>query len=70
MDRKNVRSSNIRSIGYDPDRKILEVEFKSRNIYHYYGVPLNRFNDLMTASSHGKYLNRYIKGIYQYKKIR
>jgi len=70
MERKRVQSSNILSIGYDPDTKILEIEFIKGSIYHYYGVPLNRFNELMSAQSHGKYLNQHIKGIFQYKHIR
>ncbi len=38
MDRTSVTSSNIRSIGYDPRSKILEVEFTSGDIYQYFNI--------------------------------
>ncbi len=39
MDRIQVRSSNIRSIGYDQNRQILEVEFLKGGVYQYFDVP-------------------------------
>ena len=39
MDRNQVASSNIRSIGYDMQTQTLEVEFLSGWVYQYYGVP-------------------------------
>lgn len=56
-----VSSSNIKSIGYDKERNILEVAFKNRSVYRYYDVPEYLFEGLMEANSHGKYLNAYIK---------
>ncbi len=71
MQRVNVVSSNIRSIGYDPVRPILEVEFLNGSIYQYFGVPQNLHHGLMNASSHGEYLDAYIKkGGFEYLKAR
>lgn len=71
MDRIQVISSNIVSIGYDVSEKTLEVEFKSGSIYQYYGVPLSLYNGLMSAGSKGNYLNEYIKkGGYRCRKIK
>jgi len=56
-----VSSSNIKSIGYDKERNILEVTFTNRSVYRYYDVPEYFFEGLMEANSHGKYLNAYIK---------
>lgn len=69
MDRKNVQSSNIASIGYDRDEKILEIEFHSGGIYQYFNVPESIYFGLMSASSHGQYFNVYIKKIYFTKQI-
>lgn len=69
MERKNVHSSNLKSIGYNEDKKILEVEFNSGGVYQYNNVPKNIFEELMTASSHGKYFNQMIKEIYSWNKI-
>ena len=70
MERQSVSSSNIASIGYDANSQTLEVEFKSGRIYQYYNVPLSEYNGLMNASSHGKYLNQYIKPFYSFTKIK
>lgn len=70
MDRKQVESSNLASVGYDANTKILEVEFNDGGIYQYSGVPPEIHTGLMNASSHGEYLNRHIKsGGYDYKKL-
>lgn len=68
MNRTPVVSSNIESVGYDPDSLVLEVEFRTERIYHYLGVPEEEYDGLMSASSHGKYLARRIKGRYEYEK--
>lgn len=68
MERINVNSSNIASIGYDPNTEILEIEFLNGAIYHYFDVPEHIHEELMQASSHGGYLARNIKGVYSYSK--
>ena len=72
MKRKAVKSSMIRSIGYDPKKKLLEVEFMSRgvpgSIYHYFNIPKETHNELMKAKSKGSYFATTIKDIYTYEK--
>lgn len=63
-----VDSSNIEAIGYDSVNEILHVTFSRNAHYIYKGVPKNVFSDVMTADSHGKYLNSNVKGTYQYEK--
>jgi hypothetical protein len=70
MDRINVISSDIKSIGYSVEVNILEIEFHSGNIYQYFDVPLEVFNSLIDASSQGKYFNQYIRKVYKAEKIR
>ena len=69
MDRQPVVSSNIVSIGYDENDEILEVEFKKEKVYQYFGVPLNIYNELMAASSKGKFHRRYIMNAYPFEQI-
>lgn len=69
MNRQTVISSNIKSIGYDLKLKILEIEFREGGIYQYFNVPEFIFNNLMRASSHGSYFNKYIKNNYRWTKI-
>ena len=70
MERQYVSSSNIASIGYDPESMILEVEFLSGSVYQYYDVPQSIYEGLMAADSHGSYLSAYIKkGGYRYAQV-
>jgi hypothetical protein len=61
MNRKPVSSSNISSVGYDERSHTLEVEFHSRAVYQYYGVPAAVFHGLLTASSVGSYFAVNVK---------
>lgn len=71
MVRTPVSSSNLKSIGYDPDNQILEVEFLTRAVYQYFKVPADVHRGLMEAESHGKYFNEYVKKAgYQFRKIK
>lgn len=66
----NVTSSNILSIGYDPDNMILEVEFTTGAVYQYYDVPQSIYDGLMAADSHGTFLSAYVKkGGYRYSHV-
>lgn len=64
MYRTAVESSNVAAVGYDPNRRILEIEFLSGSIYHYRNVPQQVHQDLMAAESKGRFLNSIIKGQY------
>ena len=68
-DMQFVDSSNIEAIGYDPEARELHVRFlKSGDTYVYSDVNPVVFDELMQAESKGSYLNRRIKGNYQYHK--
>lgn len=69
MNRVNVVSSNIASIGYDSDRGILEIEFLNGSVYQYYDVPEYVYDEIMSAGSHGGYLSLNVKGIYSYSMV-
>ena len=63
-----VSSSNIDAIGYEGTT--LYVQFNTGRLYAYYNVPRNLYIGLMSASSHGEYLDAYIKkGGYKYSPI-
>ena len=69
MERNVVKSSNIKSVGYDEETEILEVEFKSGGLYQYKDVPKGIYDDFMSHESHGKYLAESIKNVYKFEKI-
>jgi len=68
MHRTPVSSSNIRSVGYDIDSSVLEVEFNGGEVYQYYGVPHYLFEQFMAASSLGSFLYEHIRPSYRYQK--
>ena len=70
MKREPVESSNLASVGYDTDNKILEIEFNHGGVYQYFDVPQDVYDELMNADSHGKYFVHNIKDEYEYDRIK
>ena len=55
-------STSIASIGYDPRKRELEVEFRdSGDVYLYFEVPDEDHQAFMSAESKGTYLNLVFK---------
>jgi hypothetical protein len=70
VDRRPVVSSLIRSVGYDLDGSILEVELvEGGRVYAYYDVPLSVYSELMDATSLGSYFNEHIRDLYAYEEL-
>jgi hypothetical protein len=62
MRRDAVESETIASIGYEPRRCELDVEFReSGDVYRYFQVPAEEHSEFMAAESKGSYLNRVFK---------
>lgn len=59
-----VKSSNVKRIGYDEPTKTLFVEF-SGGVYGYKDVEKKVYEDLMAADSKGSFVAREIKGRYE-----
>ena len=57
-----VESTTLASVAYDDARELLQLEFRSRAIYQYFGVPAAMHAALLRAPSKGKYFNRVIRG--------
>lgn len=56
-----MTSSALAAVGYDADRRVLEVRFNTGRIYHYFEVPASVVKQLLKASSKGQYFNRAIR---------
>ena len=70
MDRQSVRSSNISSIGYDENNRVLEIEFRHGGIYQYLNVPLDVYEELINSNSHGTYFSAKIRNNTRYRTIK
>lgn len=66
MNETRVESTALRSFAYDDSREILQLEFLSRAIYRYYGVPAAVHEALLGAASKGSCFNRVIRGRFPY----
>ncbi|HNQ34101.1 MAG TPA: KTSC domain-containing protein [Methanoculleus sp.] len=70
MQRQAVESTNIKSVGYNEEDEILEVEFHSGGVYNYVGVPPEVYEGLLAARSKGRYFGDFIRLRYPYEKVR
>lgn len=70
MKRIAVESSMIASVGYDEENEILEVEFNSGQVYQYFEVPREVFDELLQAESKGRYMKSSVIDCYPYTKVK
>ena len=55
-------SESIASIGYAPQRRVLEIEFReSGDVYRYFDVSAEEHAEFMAVPSKGTYLNQVFK---------
>src|ERR1039457_1659316 len=66
MNVTTVESTSLATVAYDDARKLLQLEFCSRAIYQYFGVPGAVHAALLRAPSKGIYFNRVIRGRFPY----
>jgi hypothetical protein len=70
MLRHEVKSSELRSVGYDISTSVLEAEFHSGEVYQYFAVPAEFVLELLEARSIGRYFNAHIRPKFRFKKVR
>lgn len=65
IERLPIDSSNLKTVGYDPARQILAIEFlSSGQVLHYDGFPPEKFEQFGQAVSRGRFYAKEIKGKY------
>lgn len=64
-----VESTVLATVAYDKARGLLQLEFRSRAIYQYFGVPAAVRQALLGAPSKGSYFNQAIRGRFPFCKI-
>jgi hypothetical protein len=64
-----VESTTLATVGYDENLKRLQLEFCSRAVYLYFGVPAAVYKALLEAPSKGRYFNGSIRGRYPYRQV-
>jgi hypothetical protein len=64
-----MKSTSLRAAGYQELSALLELEFRTGAIYHYFGVPPLTFHELLQAESKGGYFNHHIRNRFPTIKI-
>ena len=64
-----VESTTLATVGYDEARELLQLEFRNRTIYQYFGVPALVHEALLCAPSKGCYFNQTIRGWFPYCRV-
>lgn len=59
-----VQSTAIAAIGYSQGQ--LDIQYHSGRIYRYYQVPAELFTELKEAASKGRFVSRFIRGVFPF----
>lgn len=65
-----VKSNDLKSVGYDADKKIMLIDFVKGGLYQYKNITTLLHNQLMSAPSKGKFFNANIRSKPQYPCIK
>ena len=61
-----LESTTLAKVAYDADRAVLQLEFRDRAVYQYFGVPAEVHEALLCAPSKGVYFNKVIRRQFAY----
>lgn len=64
-----VESTTLTAIGYDESLRLLRLEFRSRAVYDYFGVPAAVHDALLRAPSVGACFNRVVRGCFPFCRV-
>jgi len=64
-----VESSTLAAVGYDVSGGLLQLEFRSHEMYRYFAVPAAVHASLLAAASKGGYFNLAIRGRYRFVRV-
>jgi len=67
MQRQKLRCARLRSAGYDPKERELEIEFSNRDVSVFKGVPQDVFRKLLSAPNPGSFFEDRIEEEYAVK---
>ena len=70
MERKRINASTIRSVGYDPSGRLLEIVFTNGSIIQYSGVSPEVHRRFMSAPSPGSFFQDQIDENFSGRRIR
>ena len=69
MQRVQLESRTLASALYHPDRRQLELEFRTGKRYLYFGVPPMTYHALLLALSKGAFFNANIRNRFPFQNL-
>jgi hypothetical protein len=69
LERIDVFSPQISSIGYDSERQMLQIEFHDLCIYNYFEVPREHYEQCVCADSVEQYFQAHIENYFESDRI-
>lgn len=69
MKREAVVSSNIKSVGYDIQQNVLEVEFANGSVYQYKEVPKDLADQFVKSESAGRFFSQNVRNQFQATRV-
>ena len=64
-----VKSATLTAIAYDESLGLLRLEFRSRAVYDYFGVPAAVHDALLRAPSIGACFNQVVRGCFPFCRV-
>jgi hypothetical protein len=65
-----VQSSLLASVNYQPEKSVLDLEFREDGItYRYFHVPREIYTSLLTAEAKGSWFNSHIRTRFPYRRL-
>lgn len=62
---RKVRSHAVASIDYNPKARIIEIEFKEGEVYHYLNTRKTEWNTIIAFAGKGEGLGAYINQVFK-----
>jgi hypothetical protein len=69
MQRIELNSTGLQTAAYQGSAALLDLEFRGGEIYRYFDVPAQTYQELLLAESKGAYFNRHIRNRFRSVKI-
>lgn len=67
---KAVESSLFTSAAYRSDAQQLYLRFRDGDIYRYFDVPVQMYEEFLAVESKGRYFGRHIRNAFRYEQVR
>lgn len=69
MERIRIHTPNLRAVGYDAERRLLEIEFNDGSVYQYERVAPDLHRRFMASQSKRSFFEDHIEEVYTRRRL-